>query len=160
MVLVILALIWAAVLLPPFLRYRLEGHPVDSVGRFRRHLRVLESTSPAASALATNPVMAGSPSVPVAWLTEARRLRRLRRRQQVAYVLLGAMASTLIIALIPGFGFMVAVHVIADAAFVAYVAMLAKVRHDERVRDTPADAEGPVGGDAALDSTVLASQAL
>lgn len=157
MVLLILALIWAAVLLPPFLRYRLEGHPVDSVGRFRRHLRVLESTTPAASALATNPVMAGSPSIPQAWLIEARRLRRLRRRQQVMYTLLISMAATLALSAVPGFGFVFALHVVIDGAFVAYVTLLVKARSQSRT--TPVAAQ-PEAVEAEGQSAILATQAL
>lgn len=138
MVLLILALIWAAVLLPPFVRSRLEGHPTDSVGRFRRHLRILESTSPAASSLAGDPFLAGaqfdlsSTDLPSAWANEARRLRLLRRRQQVAFVILGIMATTFVLGLIPSFRALLALHVIADAAFVSYLVMLAKARHEGR----------------------------
>lgn len=129
MILLILALIWAAALLPPLIRSRLEGNPVDSVGRFRRHLRVIESTGPAASALARHP---GSTSgMPAAWANEARRLRLLRRRQQVAAILLAVMASTLLVGLLPSMRPVLILHVLADAGFVAYITMLAKARAAE-----------------------------
>ena len=46
MVLLILAGIWAAVLIPPILRARAESSPADSIGDFRRQLRVLQRTGP------------------------------------------------------------------------------------------------------------------
>lgn len=45
-VVLILAGIWAAVLIPPILRARAESSPADSIGDFRRQLRVLQRTGP------------------------------------------------------------------------------------------------------------------
>jgi hypothetical protein len=45
-VLLILALVWAAVLGPGILRRRAERRSADSIGAFRRQLRVLERTGP------------------------------------------------------------------------------------------------------------------
>ncbi|MEO7555437.1 MAG: hypothetical protein ABIV94_02380 [Acidimicrobiales bacterium] len=42
LVLVILAVIWAAVLLPPYLQSRSEGRPADSISSFQKQLSVLE----------------------------------------------------------------------------------------------------------------------
>ena len=49
MVLVILAVIWAAVLLPPYLQNRSESRPADSISTFRNQLSVLERRSTDAS---------------------------------------------------------------------------------------------------------------
>ena len=46
MVLLVLAGIWAAVLIPPAVRARAEGRPGDSVVNFRRQLSVLRRTGP------------------------------------------------------------------------------------------------------------------
>ena len=46
MVLVVLALIWGVVLIPPAIRARAEGRPGDSVNAFDRQLRVLRRTGP------------------------------------------------------------------------------------------------------------------
>ena len=46
MVLLILAGIWIAVLVPPFIRARAEGRPGDSIHNFRRQLTVLRRTGP------------------------------------------------------------------------------------------------------------------
>lgn len=45
-VLLILAGIWAAVLITPIVRARAESSPADSIGDFRRQLRVLQRTGP------------------------------------------------------------------------------------------------------------------
>ena len=73
MVLLILAGIWAVVLIPPMLRARAESSPADSIGDFRRQLRVLQRTRPApgvghdlpAAALEPVPLrpMRGAPAV-------------------------------------------------------------------------------------------------
>lgn len=46
MVLLVLAGIWAAVLIPPALRARAEGRPGDSIHNFKRQLSVLRRTGP------------------------------------------------------------------------------------------------------------------
>ena len=121
MIFLILALIWAVALLPQLLRARVNENSVDSVGKFRRHLRVLEQTSES-----------GNASMPSPWANEAQRMRVRRRRQQVARTLLAAMATTLLIGLIPAFRPVLAVHVVIDIAFVFYVYSLAKMRQQRR----------------------------
>ncbi|HEX7277207.1 MAG TPA: hypothetical protein VF244_07510 [Acidimicrobiales bacterium] len=49
MVLLVLAVVWAAVLIPPALRARSEGRPSDSISNFRRQLAVLRRTGPKTS---------------------------------------------------------------------------------------------------------------
>ena len=46
MVLLILAVVWAAVLIPPWLRHRAERSPGDSISAFQGQLRVLRRTGP------------------------------------------------------------------------------------------------------------------
>ncbi|MDQ6798658.1 MAG: hypothetical protein M3011_11695 [Actinomycetota bacterium] len=48
MALVVLALIWVAVLVPPVIRARSEGRPADSISAFRRQLTVLRRAHPTA----------------------------------------------------------------------------------------------------------------
>lgn len=52
MVLLVLAAIWAAVLIPPALRSRAEGRPGDSISAFHRQLSVLRRTGPRSNRLA------------------------------------------------------------------------------------------------------------
>lgn len=121
MVLLILVLIWAAVLLPPLVRSRIEGNPVESIGRFRRNLRVLQSASPVIGA-------DGTEQLPASWAKEAKRMTQLRRRRRLAQALLGTMGTTLVIGLIPSFRFMLAVHAVTDILFVGYITMLVQAR--------------------------------
>jgi hypothetical protein len=130
LVLVVLALIWAIALLPPIIRSRMEGNPADSVGRFNRHLSVIRSTSPAASALAGS---AYGP-MPRAWIEEARRLGIQRRRRQVVKTMLTVSALTLLAGLIPDLRMLLVVHVAVDIALLAYVYKLAGARRAERIR--------------------------
>jgi hypothetical protein len=43
-------------------------------------------------------------------------------------VLAGAMVGTLALSLVPGFGLLLVVHLLVDALFVAYVALLIRLR--------------------------------
>jgi hypothetical protein len=130
LVILVLALIWVAALLPPFVRSRLEGSPAESVGRFRHHLRILQSTSPAASALANaaEPETRHAEAMPVAWVNEARRLRGLRRRRQIAFGLLVSMGVTLGLGLLPPLRPLLLVNVALDGLFVGYLVLLARIR--------------------------------
>lgn len=47
--LMILAVVWAAVLVPPFVRSRRDGHPGSSVMSFRAQLSTLERATPGSS---------------------------------------------------------------------------------------------------------------
>lgn len=154
MVLLIVCLIWLAALLPPLIRHRLEGDPVESIGKFNRHLSVLRSTSPAASALAGS---VGSYGMPRAWVVEARRLGLQRRRRQVARSLLILAAGTLVVGLLPGLHAVLALHVITDIFLVAYLTMLAKARKVEAIRRRN---EARARAGAAQDVTPAAAEAV
>lgn len=113
MIFLVLALIWIAALLPSILHARANRNPVHTVGKFRNHLRVLESTTP---------------NMPRAWAQEALRMRRRRRQEQVLQTLLVLCGTTLVAGLIPDFRPVLIVHVICDAALVWYVYSLASAR--------------------------------
>jgi hypothetical protein len=120
-VLVVLAIVWAAVLIPPWLRNRAEGRPGDSIGAFHRQLTTLERTGPPESKAA--PVARASAA------DSARpRSRVQKRRRDVMLVLVGAMVGSLALSLVPGFGLLLVVHLLVDALFVAYVALLIRLR--------------------------------
>lgn len=120
-VLLILVLIWAAVIVPPFIRSRMEGNPVASIGRFRRNLRVLQSASPVIGP-------DGFQHLPESWAKEATRLAQLRRRRRLAQVLLGGMGTTLVLGFIPALRFLLVFHVLMDIAFAGYLYMLVQAR--------------------------------
>ncbi|MBV8162398.1 MAG: hypothetical protein JO265_15875, partial [Acidimicrobiia bacterium] len=59
--LLILAVVWAAVLVPPWLRSRADARPADSISAFRHRLTVLERTGPVGTRRI--PLMAHRPDV-------------------------------------------------------------------------------------------------
>lgn len=119
--LVILAGVWAAVLVPPFLRSRREGHPGSSVMSFRAQLSTLERATPG-SRLHPVPLAGGTaPRVSLAPL-DAR-----RRRRDVLVGLLGATAFTFLLAVAVG-GVFTLLFLLTGGACGAYVYAL-RQRH-------------------------------
>jgi hypothetical protein len=146
-VLLFLASIWAAVLIPPVLRARAEGRPADSIGTFRRQLRVLESAGPVTvapahrlfsgrsmpSAIDYRPMPAAleySPVLPHAGLRNrtGRASLARKRRRDVFLGLLSAIAGTAVLGLIPAFRALWTLNLILDGVFVGYVALLLYMR--------------------------------
>ena len=155
--LLVLAAIWAAVLIPPAIRSRAERRPGRSVLSFNRQLSVLERTAPytrraggdhwyrprAASPLAPvhGPVrtprgsaIGGANRAPVRPLrapsaSSAARSRTIRRRRDVLSALVVAVFATLVLGLLPAFRVMLLFHVVADLLLVAYVALLIHQRN-------------------------------
>ena len=150
MVLFILAAMWAAVLLPPWLRNRTESRPADSIVSFRKQLSVLERTTPGTTVAAPvtrigalshlpAPAAEGAPFS----LREAQ-----KRRRDILFGLLAAMGGSLLIGLLPGLQVMLGLHLVLDVLFVAYVALLVQARKaaEERamkVRYLPGAVGGP-----------------
>ena len=66
--------------------------------------------------------------MPAIWAVEARRLRGIRRRRQIATALLTVMGATLVLGLLPPLRPLLVIHVFADAAFVGYLLLLARMR--------------------------------
>ena len=125
MVLLILALIWAAVLLPPWLRRRREGRPGDSVLSFRRQLSTLERAAPGGA-------YASGPHLPISH-PNARpggprsRAEARRRRRDVFYALLAATGVSLLLAVAMR-GPMMVLFVLCLAALGAYTALLVQIQ--------------------------------
>ncbi len=148
MVLLILAVIWAAVLLPPALQSRRENRPGDSIASFRSQLRVLERTTPGfgprpirraprSSAPQALPVRQTRVTghAPVARSAAyARRAEARRRRRDIFVTLLGAVALTLAAALVMG-GPVWGLHFAVLALFVGYVALLIYMQHQVAERE-------------------------
>lgn len=132
MVLLFLAVIWAAVLVPPLLRARAEGRPADSIGNFRRQLHVLQRSGPGlvppANSLRLG-IAAYRPAVRPLSTDASRRARTLKRRRDVLFGLLGAMGGTLVLGLLPSLRVLWGLHVVLDLLFVGYVAMLVRIRN-------------------------------
>lgn len=122
LVLVLLAAVWAAVLLPPWLQERRSAHPASSVVDFRQSLQVLDRAGrPTPPGAPRRPAMRSGMS-----LVEAR-----RRRRDVLTTLVAAAALTLAIALAFG-GSVWMLHLAIDTALLGYVAMLMQVQQPAR----------------------------
>jgi hypothetical protein len=147
LVLVILGLIWAAVLVPPYLQNRREHRPGDSIASFRHQLSVLERATPEGrarslrfdsgrdwapepqayapvAAYRRTPARTAAPVRTTAAMTSAR-----KRRKDVFLTLLGAVAVTFLLAIAMG-GMVWALHVAIDLAFVGYVGLLIKIQQE------------------------------
>lgn len=100
LVLVILAVMWLVVLLPPFLRSVRDGRPSDSVTSFRRQLTVLERTAPG-SPVSRAPLGNPAPVSTRARLSYERR-RAQERRRNLLFGLVGASAVFTLLGLVTG----------------------------------------------------------
>lgn len=166
MVLLILAVIWAAVLIPPRLRARAEGRPADSIAGFRRHLGVLQRTGPHAAvspsriAEGTIPFrrpapVASSPFVfSATGFTEARRRQTQARRREIFMGLVISMVATLLLGMVPAMHVFLMLHLALDVLFVGYVALLVHLRNlaserSAKVRYLPARPHAIVAGASA-----------
>lgn len=140
LVLVILALIWAAVLVPPYLQNRRETRPGDSIATFRTQLSVLERTTPGGRSGSLARLDVGRYEAPRYVPPAARRrpaaspsqvaMRRAearRRRRDVFLTLLGAVGVTLVLAVALG-GSVWMLHLLVDVVFAGYVIMLVSLQ--------------------------------
>jgi hypothetical protein len=142
LVLLFLAGLWAAVLTPEILRKRADFRPSDSIGSFRRQLRVLQRATPAGRRDAMGSSYDGRVvplRQPVAIQSSPLRIslatgRRMgpsaaqRRRRDILCALLASMGGSLLLGLVPGFGILLKFHLALDVLFVAYVVLLSQ-RH-------------------------------
>jgi hypothetical protein len=145
LVLVILAVIWAAVLLPPYLQNRRETRPGDSIATFRTQLSVLERTTPGGrSSLARLDVGRYEPPRyvptgdrrprPTPSHTAMRRAEARRRRRDVFLTLVGAVGVTFVLAVALG-GPVWYLQLVVDLALVGYVGMLVSIQQQSVEKD-------------------------
>ena len=123
MLLLILAVVWAVVLVPPWLRSRADARPADSISAFRHRLTVLERTGPVGTRrvpmLAHRPDVSGF--VPIARRPGPRttamsamssRARTQRRRRDIFVGMLAAMVTSLVLGFIPALRILWVVHLL------------------------------------------------
>jgi len=139
LVLFILAAVWAAVLLPPWLQNRSESRPADSITSFRRQLSVLSRSNAIAQGgapgyLPAPPAGQAFPVYASAGLTMSRSEAR-RRRRDVLFTLLAAAGLTLVLGVVLG-GPVLFLHLFVDVLLLAYVALLARVQKLAVERET------------------------
>jgi hypothetical protein len=155
LVLVILGVIWAAVLLPPYLQNRREHRPGDSIASFRHQLSVLERATPEGRARSVARIdsyrdRAPAPVAPAQQASYSPRtgyqrptprsamaVRRSdvrRRRRDVFLTLLGAVGVTFLLAVAMG-GMVWMLQLATDVAFVGFVAMLVRLQQEAAEKD-------------------------
>ncbi len=140
LVLIVLAVMWIAVLLPPYLRSRSSGRPSDSISSFQRQLSVLERSSP------SSPSELGHRRAPAGHLTLAQ--AQARRRLVAGTLALLAVLTFVVGVFEPGMRVLLVAHLLLDGLLVGYLAALHRARSEAaeremKVRFLPATAPGP-----------------
>ena len=163
MVLLVLAAIWAAVLVPPYLQKRRATHPSSSVVDFHQQLAVLQRTG---RALHAGPLHDGyAPRAAMADLARPAVAHRsvrpggrpdvIRRRRDVVCTLAAAAGLTFLLAMALG-GNVWILHLLVDAALLGYVALLLQIKQSRmapartNVRYLPAQRQPSVTQQALL----------
>jgi len=170
--LLILAALWAALLLPPYLRGRSENRPADSIGDFRNQLRVLERSGPTSVApantlrgpeppqyvppmprrasLAGEVVAARRYAAARSMTPDAiRRRAACRRRRDVFLALIALTGLSGLIGFVPGLSAVWYVNLVSGAALATYVLLLVRMRNvaaerEMKLRFLPSQANGGV----------------
>jgi hypothetical protein len=161
LVLFILAVIWAAVLLPPYLQNRSESRPADSISSFQRQLSVLERRAGTAAPQARlangpSPRAARAAGIPRSAAAEPFRMTRSaarKRRRDVLFTLGASVLLTFPLAVIMG-GTVWALQVSCDLMFVAYVLLL--IQSQQRAAEKDAKVRYLAGPERAAPEPALA----
>lgn len=151
--LLILAVIWIGVAVL-YVRDRMEESPSDSISDFRRKLSVLERSSPPAirpahSLRSDSSRYLGTPAArasyvagPVVPISAARRApsaaarqRTIQRRRAVFFTLGSACLGSLVLGFVPGLSVLLKINLLLDVLFVAYVALLVRMRNASAERE-------------------------
>ena len=132
-VLLILAVLWAAVLIPPLFKARTERRHGDSIGDFSQKLGVIGRTGgfSAPRPAPPNPMSivgtTGAPR-PRIGVVPTRMTTAQRRRRDVLVGLLAAVAVTIVAALLTGSTMLWVVQFTVDVLLVTYVVLLVRMR--------------------------------
>jgi len=135
LVVVILAIAWAAVLVPPVVRARARNRPADSVSEFHRRVNVLRRTGGFAPATPPAPRTEAPVLVAPAYRPRSSRSLARRRRHDVFVTLLAAVVATGVLGFVPILRVLWIFHAVADVLFVTYIALLIRLRNVEAERD-------------------------
>ena len=151
-VIVLLLAAWAVILLPSVsLGRRLGASTADGIRKHERFMGLLASTR-AQQVPGRWVVVPGDMAAP-----NRRRARVIRRRRQTFVRMLGVVATTLILGLIPGLRAFLILNLVAVAALAVYIARLRRWRRDEtsRARRHAAAAAAPTDEQAPEETRVL-----
>jgi hypothetical protein len=127
-VLILLAIVWAIVLVPPLVRNRADLRPGSSVSSFRQDLAVIGRTTPTSSLRPPSlpSVNVAGPGAAIPGTPSGRSAARKRRRD-VLFTLGGLAGFTFLLALAFG-GPLLMLHLLVDAALAGYVYLLVQMR--------------------------------
>jgi hypothetical protein len=142
-VLILLAIVWAIVLVPPFVRNRVDARPGSSVTSFRNGLDVLGRATPGAGLVGRRSPMS---DLPLPGAPTGRAAARKRRRD-VLVALAAAAGFTLLLALAFG-GIAILLHLAVDAILAGYVYLLVQMRKLAGERSTKVRYLGPPAAQA------------
>jgi Flp pilus assembly protein TadB len=124
LVLMILAAVWAAVLVPPFVRNRRDARPDNSVVSFRAQLSTLERATPGTS---LRP-LGSSDLGPTLRGSSMTRSDAKRRRRDVLVGLMGSTGFTFLLAVVAGGTLATLLFLASAGAFGAYVYALRQLQ--------------------------------
>lgn len=124
MLLIVLAGVWAVVLVPPYVRKR-SARTSDSIVSFHQHLSTLSRTH-GGEPVATRSAATGG-------VSPAARNSARQRRRDVLFLLGGAVVVTLLLAVALG-GLAVWLHLGADALLGGYIYLLVQMRKTDALR--------------------------
>jgi hypothetical protein len=147
LVLLILAVVWAVVLVPPWLRSRSEHRPADSISSFREQLSVLQRSGSTSGSIAPRASRAYNVA-PVEYAPLRPSSAEIRRRRRdVLFTLIAAAGLTFGLAVFIG-GPVILLHLVVDVLLVTYVALLARAERMAaerrmKVRYLPRQASAP-----------------
>ena len=124
LVLMILAVVWAAVLIPPFLRNRQNGRPDNSVLSFRAQLSTLERATPGTSLRPYSTVNGHRPVARVRGVSPSVK----RRRRDILLGLGGFTTFTFLLMVVFGGAFSMLLFLVSASALGAYVYALRQLQ--------------------------------
>lgn len=128
--LVLLALIWAVVLLPSLLRTRLEGSPIDGVRSFEHAMGILGNARRRSGSVPGRWVM-----VPKDVTVPQRRHKRVIAKRRSAFQrMLVVCGATFVLGLVPPLRAVLWLHLACDAALGVYVWRLLQWKREEAQR--------------------------
>jgi hypothetical protein len=133
------------VLLPPVIKPRLESSPIDGVRDFERSMGILANTRHGSAQTRGRWVMLPKD------LEQAPRRRRnrvIRRRRQNFLRLIGLAFTTLVLGIVPGWGFFLIAHLGVDLVLAVYIVQLrrwhkAEIQREQVVRELPSEEQKP-----------------
>jgi predicted lipid-binding transport protein (Tim44 family) len=132
-VIVVLALIWAAVLIPPVVRTRAERR-AEFIDSFREQMGALDSGRAAAHVTASPKRAAGRPK---------RKVSPQQRRRDILGGLLGAMMGSLVLGAVPSLRMVWVLHLFLLNLFIGYCSLLAHQRRHVRASVMAREAARP-----------------